>query len=262
MQYNFLGNTGLRISEIVFGTQTFGWNLDDEGAFELLDYYYDQGGNYLDSADKYNAGESERILGEWLKRRGVRDELVIGTKVFFPTGEGANDQGHSRKHILQSIDESLSRIGTDYVDLYQLHCFDEATPLEETMSALSDLLRNGKIRYYGLSNFTPSQIMKVIYLARDLNMRPPASLQLEYSLQVRSPEWELLPVCHGEGIGTIAWSPLAGGWLTGKYRRDQEAPADSRVGRRDRRRRHLGDRRRWRGRSASLLLRRQGRTAK
>jgi aryl-alcohol dehydrogenase-like predicted oxidoreductase len=235
MEYNFLGNTGTRISEISFGTQTFGWNLDESGAHELLDYYYEQGGNYLDSADKYNSGESERILGSWLARRKVRDNLVIGTKVFFPTGAaGANDQGHSRKHIMQSVNESLERLQTDYIDLYQLHCFDESTPLEETIRALEDLLRMGKIRYFGLSNFTPSQVMKVIYLAREQNIRPPASLQLEYSLQVRSPEWELLPVCHGEGIGTLAWSPLAGGWLTGKYRRDKEPPKDSRVGRGDR----------------------------
>jgi aryl-alcohol dehydrogenase-like predicted oxidoreductase len=234
VEYRYLGKTGLKVSAITLGAQTFGWSVGPEEAFALLDRYLELGGNYLDAADSYNKGESERIVGRWVKDRGVRDRVLLGTKVFFATGDGPNDRGLSRGHLLQSVEGSLRRLGTDHVDLYQLHCFDRMTPLEETLRALDDLVRAGKVRYLGASNFAPSHLEKALLLARTRGWAGLASLQLEYSLLVRSPEWELLPQCLEEGIGTLAWSPLAGGWLSGKYRRGQPLPADSRAGKGDR----------------------------
>ncbi len=234
MEYRYLGRTGVEISAITLGAQTFGWSVAPEPAFALLDQYVEAGGNYIDAADSYNKGESERIVGRWVKDRGVRDRLLLGTKVFFPTGTGPNEAGLSRKHIQQSVEESLRRLGTDVIDLYQLHCFDRMTPLEDTLRTLDDLVRAGKIRYPGLSNFAPSHLQKAVMLSRAHGFAPIASLQLEYSLLVRSPEWELLPQCLEEGVGTLAWSPLAGGWLSGKYRRGQPLPPDSRAGKGDR----------------------------
>jgi aryl-alcohol dehydrogenase-like predicted oxidoreductase len=234
MDYRYLGSSGLRISTVTMGTQTFGWNIEEKESRRLMSLYADAGGNYFDAADSYNNGESERILGAWLKEQQNRHTYVIGTKVFFPTGNGPNDTGASRKHIFASVDESLKRLGTDYIDVYQIHCYDRRTPIEETLRTLDDLVRMGKVRYLGASNFTPSKLMKAQLTARHEGWTPFTSLQLEYSLLVRSPEWELIPLCHEEGIGTLAWSPLAGGWLTGKYRRDASIPAESRAGRNDR----------------------------
>jgi len=234
MDYRYLGSTGLKVSELCLGTQTFGWVTDETEAFRILDRFVDAGGNFFDSADSYNRGESERIFGKWLKKHGRRSSLVIATKTYFPTGEGPNDTGLSRKHIVESVEGSLKRLQTDYIDIYQLHCFDAATPLEETLRAMDDLVKAGKICYIGTSNFAPSHLMKAIMLCRTYGWVGIASLQAEYSLLVRSPEWELLPLCEEEGVGFLAWSPLAGGWLTGKYRRDAPIPPDSRAGRRDR----------------------------
>jgi aryl-alcohol dehydrogenase-like predicted oxidoreductase len=174
------------------------------------------------------------MLGNWLKTAGRRHEKIVASKVFFRTGEGPNDWGLSRKHILHSIDESLKRLRTDYIDLYQLHCRDLSTPLEETLESLNDLVRQGKVRYAGVSNFTPSQIVKARTLCAARGWAQVASLQSEYSLMVRDAEWELLPVCAEERLGFLAWSPLAGGWLSGKYRRGAPPPGDSRAGRGDR----------------------------
>jgi len=234
MEYRYLGKTGLLVSELCLGTQTFGWVTDEAEAFRILDRFVDSGGNFFDTADSYNKGESERILGKWITRHGRRSSLVIATKIYFPTGEGPNDTGLSRKHIVEAVEESLRRLQIDYIDIYQLHCYDGATPLEETLRALDDLLRAGKICYIGVSNFAPSQLMKAIMLCRMCGWSEIVSLQAEYSLLVRSPEWELIPLCEEEGIGFLAWSPLAGGWLTGKYRRNAPIPPDSRGGRRDR----------------------------
>lgn len=234
MQYRFLGRSGLKVSCIALGSQTFGWVTGEQDAHRMLDRYLDRGGTMIDSANIYNRGEAERILGTWLKKRGRRDDLVIATKVFFPTGDGPNDTGLTRKHILEQIDRSLGRLQTDYVDLYQMHCFDRSTPLEETLSALDRLVRQGKVRYLGASNFTASQLARAVMLQRASCMEPLLTLQPEYSLLVRETEWELLPLCLEEGLGVLPWSPLAGGWLSGKYRRGQPPPPDSRVGRKDR----------------------------
>lgn len=234
MEYLYLGNSGLSISRMALGTQTFGWNIGEAESFQLLSQYYALGGNYFDTADSYNNGESEKILGSWMQSQGVRDNCVVGTKVFFPTAEGVNNTGASRKHIMQSVENSLKSLQTEYVDLLQIHCFDRQTPLEETLRTLDDLVRSGKVRYVGASNYTPSKLMQANMMAHHQGKEPFISLQLEYSLLVRSPEWELIPLCQEQGIGMLAWSPLAGGWLTGKYRRGHAIPKDSRAGREDR----------------------------
>jgi len=234
MEYRFLGNTGLKVSELAFGTQTFGWGADEKTAHALADLFVEAGGNLFDTADSYNSGLAESMLGSWLKARKNRHSVIVATKVFFPTGDGPNDVGASRKHIFHSINESLGRLKTDYVDLYQIHCFDLSTPLEETLSALDDLVRAGKIRYMGASNYTASQLEKALMLSEIHQWESFSALQAEYSLIVRSTEWELLPLCKEEGVGFLAWSPVAGGWLTGKYGRNQPPPSNSRVGRKDR----------------------------
>jgi aryl-alcohol dehydrogenase-like predicted oxidoreductase len=234
MQYRFMGRTGLKVSELCLGTQTFGWGADEPTAHALADRFVEAGGNFLDTSNIYNEGQSETMLGSWLKSRGNRSQLVIASKVFFPAGEGPNDTGLSRKHIFEQIDASLRRLQTDYVDLYQMHCWDASTPLEETLRALDDVVRAGKVRYLGASNYTASQLARAIMLSDRYGWVRFDCLQPEYSLLVRSTEWELLPLCRSEGIGVIAWSPLAGGWLTGKYRRGQPPPSGSRVGRADR----------------------------
>ncbi|NLX11711.1 MAG: aldo/keto reductase [Chloroflexi bacterium] len=234
MDYRFMGRTGLKVSELCFGTQTFGWGADQAAAGQMANQFVEAGGNFFDTSNIYNEGQSETILGRWLKDRSDRAQLVIATKVFFPAGSGPNDAGLSRKHILDQIDRSLRRLQTDYVDLYQMHCWDASTPLEETLRALDDVVRAGKVRYIGASNYTPAQLMRAIMLSEQHGWPRFDCLQPEYSLLVRSTEWELLPLCREYGIGVIAWSPLAGGWLTGKYRRNQPPPPDSRVGRGDR----------------------------
>ncbi len=234
MEYRFLGNTGLKVSELAFGTQTFGWGADEKTAHAMADLFVEAGGNLFDTADSYNSGAAESMLGSWLKARENRHSVIVATKVFFPTGDGPNDAGASRKHILHSINESLGRLKTDYVDLYQIHCFDLSTPLEETLSALDDLVRAGKVRYMGASNYTASQLEKALMLSEIHQWESFSALQAEYSLIVRSTEWELLPLCKEEGVGFLAWSPVAGGWLTGKYGRNQPPPSNSRVGRKDR----------------------------
>lgn len=235
MDYRLVGRTGVKVSEIMLGCQTFGWGTDEPTAHALADCFVDAGGNFFDTSNTYNEGESERILGTWLKSRGNRQRYVIASKVFFPADDkGPNDNGLTRKHIMDQIDRSLKRLQTDYIDIYQTHCWDALTPLDETLRAMDDLVTAGKIRYIGASNWTASQLVRANMLAEKHHWARIDCLQPEYSLLIRSTEWELLPVCREEGIGVIAWSPLAGGWLSGKYRRDQLPPPDSRVGRADR----------------------------
>jgi aryl-alcohol dehydrogenase-like predicted oxidoreductase len=234
MDYRFMGKTGLKVSEICMGCQTFGWGADEPASHALADHFVAAGGNFFDTSNIYNEGLSETYLGSWLKNRTDRSQLVIASKVFFPAGKGPNDTGLSRKHIFEQIERSLRRLHTDYLDLYQMHCWDASTPLEETLRALDDLIHTGKVRYLGASNYTASQLTQAIMLSKIHNWARFDCLQPEYHLLVRSREWEILPLCRAEGIGVIPWSPLAGGWLTGKYRRGQPPPPDSRVGRADR----------------------------
>ncbi|HEX9926489.1 MAG TPA: aldo/keto reductase [Anaerolineae bacterium] len=223
MNYRFLGKTGLRVSEFCLGAMTFGREADEETSRQLMNRFVEAGGNFIDTADVYSGGISEEIVGRWLKDKS-RDELVIATKVRFPMGEGPNDAGLSRKHILAGVENSLRRVGTDYIDLYQVHAWDPLTPLAETLSTLHGLVQSGKVRYLGASNFAGWQLQKAIDLSWQMGWEPFSSLQPLYNLLDRSLEWELMPVCQNEGLGIIPWSPLRGGWLSGKYRRGMTAP--------------------------------------
>ncbi len=231
MEYRFLGHTGLRVSELCLGAMTFGRQNEatEEESHAMLDRFVVVGGNFIDTANVYSTGVSEEIVGKWLRRQ-QRDDLVIATKVRFPMGTGPNDLGLSRKHILSSVEASLKRLQTDYIDLYQVHCWDPATPLEESLSTLNDLVRRGVVRYLGVSNFTGWQLQRAIDLSREKGWEGFVCLQPQYNLLCRSTEWELIPVSIREGLGVIPWSPLRGGWLSGKFRRGMTAPPDdSRV---------------------------------
>jgi len=227
VDYRRLGETGLMVSELCLGCMTFGREADEEASKRLVARFLEAGGNFIDTADVYTNGVSEEITGRALK--GVRDDVVLATKVRFPMGDGPNDVGLSRKHVVRGCEDSLRRLGTDYIDLYQVHCWDEATPLEETLGALSDLVRAGKVRYIGVSNFTGWQIMKSVGLSDALGFERFVCLQPQYSLVERNVEYEILPACLEEGLGVIPWSPLGGGFLSGKYRRDARPPEDSRI---------------------------------
>lgn len=229
MEYRNLGRTGMKVSELCLGAMTFGRESTEKGSYQILDRFVEAGGNFIDTADVYTRGVSEEILGRWLKDK-PRDDFIIATKVRFAMGEGPNDEGLSRKHILSAVEASLRRLGTDYIDLYQVHRWDESTPLEETLGALNGLVQSGKVRYIGASNFNGWQLQKAIDLSRQMGWEPFTCLQPLYNLLDRSIEWELLPVCLNEGVGVIPWSPLRGGWLSGKYRRGMTAPPkDTRV---------------------------------
>jgi aryl-alcohol dehydrogenase-like predicted oxidoreductase len=227
MEYRSLGNTGLMVSELCLGCMTFGREASEEDSKRLVDRFLEAGGNFIDTADVYSKGVSEEITGRAIK--GVRDDVVLATKVFFPMGEGPNDTGLSRKHVTQGCEDSLRRLGTDYIDLYQVHCWDGVTPLEETLSALTDLVRSGKVRYIGVSNFTGWQLMKSVCVSEANGLEKFVCLQPQYSLVERNIEREILPICVEEGLGVIPWSPLGGGFLSGKYRRDEEPPEGSRI---------------------------------
>ena len=227
MEYRSLGDTGLMVSELCLGCMTFGREADEGDSRKIVDRFLDAGGNFLDTADVYSKGLSEEITGRAIK--AVRDDVVLATKVFFPMGEGPNDIGLSRKHVTQGCEDSLRRLGTDYIDLYQVHCWDGVTPLQETLSALTDLVRSGKVRYIGVSNFTGWQLMRSVRVSEANGLERFACLQPQYSLVERNIEREVLPVCVEEGLGVIPWSPLGGGFLSGKYRRGEKPPQGSRI---------------------------------
>lgn len=228
MEYRLLGSSGLRVSELCLGTMTFGGEADEPTSHRLLDRFVEAGGNFIDTADVYTGGASEEIIGRWLARRS-RDEVVVATKFFWHTGDGVNDYGAGRGHILRAVEASLRRLRTDHIDLYQVHAFDEAVPLEETLSTLDDLVRAGKVRYLGVSNYAAWQLQKSVDVARHRGWEPFVALQPLYNLLDRDAELELVPVCRNEGIGIIPWAPLRGGWFTGKYRRGMtSAPPDTR----------------------------------
>ena len=241
MDYRTLGKTGLKVSDLCLGAMTFGREATEAESVEMLDRFVDAGGNFIDTADVYSRGISEGILGRWLKTRD-RDDLVIATKVRFGTDDPAalrpNRFGLGRKHIMAAIDASLRRLDTDYVDLYQVHMWDPTTPLEETLSTLDMLVRSGKIRYAGASNYSGWQLQKAIDLAKANGWQPYVSLQPLYNLLDRDIEWELVPVSVNEGLGIMPWSPLRGGWLSGKYHRGLDAAvAGTRV--------EIADKRGW-----------------
>jgi aryl-alcohol dehydrogenase-like predicted oxidoreductase len=231
MEFRTLGKTGTLVSTLCLGTMTFGNETDRAGAHAQLDRFVEAGGNFLDTADVYTRGVSEEIVGAWLgARAGIRDTVVIATKGRFPMGDGPNDHGLTRVHLSRALDASLRRLGTDHVDLYQAHAWDPLTPIEETLRFFDDAVRAGKIRYAGVSNFTGWQLQKAALLTGFLRLTPIVTLQPQYNLLARDIEFEILPVCVNEGIGVLPWSPLAGGWLTGKYRADEAPTGATRLG--------------------------------
>jgi aryl-alcohol dehydrogenase-like predicted oxidoreductase len=224
MEYTRLGETGLEVSRLCLGCMNFGtgaeWMLHDrEASVSLIRDAIDAGVNFLDTANVYSTGESEEIVGDAIAEYD-RDELVIATKVYGRMGEGPNRQGLSRKHIYDQVRASLDRLDTDYIDLYQIHRWDPATPIEETLDALNELVEEGLVRYLGASTMTSYQFTKALYTADVEGYRRFDCMQPEYNAVDRHEEANLLPVCAGEGVGVIPWSPLAGGFLTGKYERD------------------------------------------
>ena len=234
MEFRRLGRSGLRVSVLSLGTMTFGGkgafgktgSTDVEGARRQIDLCLDAGINLFDTADIYSAGLSEEFLGQALK--GRRDKVLVATKARFRTGDGPNDAGSSRYHLVEACDASLKRLGTDRIDLYQLHEWDGQTPLEETLEALDSLVRSGKVRYVGLSNFSGWHLMKTLCVSEREKRVRPVSQQIHYTLQAREAEYELMPISVDQELGILIWSPLAGGLLSGKYRRGHQPPEGTR----------------------------------
>jgi len=234
MEYRQLGACGLRISALTLGTMTFGGrgnfksvgDTDLAGARRQIDMCLDAGINLIDTADVYSTGRAEEIVGEAVE--GKRDDVLIATKVRMPMGDGPNMAGLSRHHVISGCEASLRRLRTDHIDLYQVHEWDGLTPLEETLGALQHLLDSGMVRYVGVSNYTGWQVMKALGIAELRHLPRFVSQQIYYSLQERSAEYELIPLAIDQGLGTLVWSPLAGGLMSGKYRRGRDAPAGSR----------------------------------
>ncbi|MEW9533356.1 aldo/keto reductase [Microbispora sp. NPDC049125] len=234
MDYRTLGRSGLRVSAACLGTMNFGTgggvgSCDEPEARRVVDAFLDLGHNFVDTADVYTGGQSEEILGRAIS--GKRASVVLATKAFLPAGPGPNDRGLSRAHLTRALEASLRRLGTDYIDLYQCHQWDPHTPVEETLATLDGFVRAGKVRYIGCSNFTASQIVESRWAAERLGVTPFISLQPQYSLVARAVEAEILPACRRHGLGTMVWSPLAGGVLTGRYAQVAAPDADSRMGR-------------------------------
>ncbi len=238
MDTRLLGRSGCAVSAYALGTMTFGKETDEPGAQAQLDAFAQAGGTLVDTADVYNSGVSEEVVGRWWASRpdDVTDRLVLATKGRFPTGTGPNDVGLSRRHLSRALEGSLRRLGVgsrggpDAIDLYQVHAWDGLTPLEETLRVLDDAVRAGTVRYVGLSNYTGWQVQKAVATARELGLASPVTLQPQYNLLARDIEHEVVPSCLDAGLGLLPWSPLGGGWLTGKYTRDQAPTGATRLG--------------------------------
>jgi aryl-alcohol dehydrogenase-like predicted oxidoreductase len=234
MKHARLGRTGLQVSRLCLGTMTFGLQSDEETAVAILDRAAEGGIDFLDTSDAYplggdlsTRGVTEEIVGRWL--RGKRDRFIVATKCFAPTGPAPFDGGNSRKHILAAVDASLGRLQTDYIDLYQLHGYDPATPIDETIGALDDLVHQGKVRYTGCSNFLTYQLVRAIGRSETLRLARFDSVQPRYNLLFRQIEREMLPFCHEEGVGVIPYNPIAGGLLSGKHSRSAPPPEGTRF---------------------------------
>jgi aryl-alcohol dehydrogenase (NADP+) len=234
MKYRTLGYSGCAVSSLCLGTMTFGVEADESVAHQQLDRFLEAGGTLVDTADVYGEGRSEEIIGRWFARRpaDLTEPVVLATKgrFHFAGDNSPNGAGLSARHLTRALDASLRRLGLDTVDLYQVHAFDALTPMEETLRTLDQFVRSGKIRYYGLSNFTGWQLTKAVHLARALNVAGPVTLQPQYSLLAREIEWEIVPAVIDAEMGLLPWSPLGGGWLSGKYRRDQRPAGATRLG--------------------------------
>ncbi|MBM3190407.1 MAG: aldo/keto reductase [Chloroflexi bacterium] len=224
-----LGNTGLKVSKICLGTMTFGREADEAMSFRIMDRFYELGGAFLDTADQYSTGLSEEIVGRWVKERGLRGRVIVATKVYHPMTPNPNDGYLSRYHIIKACEDSLRRLQTDVIDLYQIHRWDPETPPAETLEALNDLVRQGKVRYIGCSNLKAWHLTEFLRLADRRNWSRFVCMQPIYSALNRSAELEILPLCAAEGLGVIVYNPLAGGMLTGKYRRGQPLPLGARL---------------------------------
>ncbi len=237
MQMRKLGRTGLRVAALCLGGNTFGWTTDQKASEDVLDAYVEAGGNFIDTADVYSrwapgnhGGESETALGIWMKTRANRPAVLIATKVMGPMGPGPNDTGLSRHHIMDGVEASLRRLGTDYIDLYQAHWDDRETPLEETLRAFDDLVRQGKVRYIGASNYVAWRLTRALWESDKRGTVRFESLQPKYNLVFRDEyERELEPLCLEQGVGVIPYSSLGSGFLSGKYRRGGELPATARA---------------------------------
>jgi aryl-alcohol dehydrogenase-like predicted oxidoreductase len=232
MEYRNLGRSGCAVSTLALGTMTFGSEAGEDASHAQLDAFVEAGGTLIDTADVYSGGVSEEIIGRWLGKQpaGVRGQVVLATKGRFPMGAGPNDAGLSRRHLRDALDASLRRLGVESIDLYQVHAFDPHTPLEETLRFLDDAVAAGKISYVGLSNYTGWQVQKVVDLAEFRGLARPVTLQPQYNLLVREIEWEIVPACDSTGLGLLPWSPLGGGWLTGKYTKDERPAGATRLG--------------------------------
>lgn len=231
MQYRTLGRSGAVVSAQALGTMTFGAEADEETSGRIMTAYAERGGTLLDTADVYGSGVSEEIIGRWLGAHPTdAAQMVLATKGRFPMGQGPNDLGLSRRHLRTALDASLRRLGVDHVDLYQMHAWDAVTPLEETLRFLDDAVTAGKISYYGFSNYLGWQLTKAVHVAAAHGWAAPATLQPQYNLLVRDIEHEVVPAALDAGVGLLPWSPLAGGWLTGKYQRDVAPSGATRLG--------------------------------
>jgi aryl-alcohol dehydrogenase-like predicted oxidoreductase len=232
MEYRTLGRSGCAVSTLCLGTMTFGDESDEKVSHAQLDRFVEVGGTFVDTADVYSAGESERIIGRWLASRPaeVTEAVVLATKGRFPMTPDPNGAGLSTRHLTRALDASLTRLGVEAVDLYQAHAWDAHTPLEETLRTFDGFVRAGKIRYYGFSNFTGWQLTKAVSLAHELGLIAPVTLQPQYNLLVREIEYEIVPASLDAGLGLLPWSPLGGGWLTGKYKREQRPTGATRLG--------------------------------
>ncbi len=215
MEYKVLGKSGLLVSELCLGTMTFGKEVNESDSIKMIHKFLDEGGNFIDTADVYVGGESEQIVGKAIKER--RSEVVLATKVRMRVGPHPNDFGYSRRRIMEGVEQSLKRLNTDYIDLYQLHVWDNITPIEETIRTLDDLVSSGKVRYIGCSNFLAWQMMKALAYSDYHNLVRFISVQPQYSLINREMDREVLPLCKEENVGVIPWAPIGGGFLTGKY---------------------------------------------
>ena len=231
MQYRTLGNSGTIVSAHTLGTMTFGDEASETASHAMLDAFVEAGGTFIDTADVYADTESESIIGRWLAAHPTeREEVVIATKGRFSTGSGSNDVGLSRRHLRRALDASLSRLGVEQIDLYQMHAWDALTPIEETLGFLNESIAHGKIAYYGFSNVLGWQLTKAVHVAKAHGWSPPITLQPQYNLLVRDIEHEIVPASLDAHIGLLPWSPLGGGWLSGKYVRDQYPTGATRLG--------------------------------
>ena len=231
MRYRTLGNSGAVVSVQTLGTMTFGREADEATSGDLMTAFLEAGGNFVDTADVYAGGDSERIIGRWLQAHPTdAQQIVLATKGRFIKGTGPNDQGLSRKHLRDALDASLTRLQLEHIDLYQMHAWDALTPVEETLRFLDDAITAGKIGAYGFSNYLGWQLTKAVHVARAQHWAPPITLQPQYSLLVRGIEHEIVAAALDERIGLLPWSPLAGGWLSGKYTRDSTPTGASRLG--------------------------------